>query len=91
MTLPETCSYLDWPNLERNLLALDPYDMSFLGLLMAKREHTIRSMMLGRAACACGWYYIVPRDLQDKSRMRKTDALLDAWLDHAADMRKLGH
>lgn len=75
--------------IQRETLKL--YGPAFSGLLMAKREHAIRTLLLGRAACVCGWYYVVPRDLLDKSRMCKADALLDAWLEHAADMRKAEH
>ena len=90
MRLPEICEYLDWPNLERNLLALNPEPSLIFGLIMAKREHAIRTLLSGRVSCSCGWYRVIASSLQDATRMRKTDFLLDEWLEHSDGMRRAG-
>lgn len=58
---------------------------------MPKLEHTIRTMLLGRVACACGWYTVLGPEFTGRPRIARQDALLDAWLDHSSEMRKAGH
>lgn len=57
---------------------------------MPKRDHTIRSLLLGRVSCACGWYIVVDAHLAEHTRMTKTDWLLDQFNDHSREMAQRG-